>query len=205
MIAIIDCEIGNLRSVQKALEFVGAEASVTANAADITAADAVVLPGVGAFGDAANFLRETGLDQTVTDYAVSGRPFLGICVGLQLFASASEEYDMEPVGLGMIKGNVVRLPDTVKVPEMGWNTVEIKRADCPLLNGIPNGARFYLAHSYCLDAGSMDTADIAATTDYGIEYCSAVWRENIFGVQFHPEKSGQHGLKVLRNFSELAG
>lgn len=203
MICIIDCEIGNLRSVQKALEFVGAEASISADAAEISAADAVVLPGVGAFGDAANFLRETGLNQTVKDYAASGHPFLGICVGLQLFAPASEEYDMEPVGLGLIKGNVVRLPDTVKVPEMGWNTVNFKRADCPLLNGVPNGARFYLAHSFCLDAGSMDASDVAATTDYGIEYCSVVWRKNVFGVQFHPEKSGTHGLQVLRNFANL--
>lgn len=203
MIAIIDCEIGNLRSVQKALEFVGARANVTADPAEISAADAVVLPGVGAFGDAANFLRETGLDETVKKFVDSGRPFLGICVGLQLFAVTSEEYEMKPVGLGLIKGNVVRLPETVKVPEMGWNTVNIKRPDCPILAGIPDGARFYLAHSYCLDPASMDMDTVAAVTEYGAEYCSVVWRDNICGVQFHPEKSGAHGLQVLKNFAEM--
>lgn len=198
MIAIIDCEIGNLRSVQKALEFVGAQATITADAAEISLADAVVLPGVGAFGDAANFLRETGLDNTIKEFIAGGRPFLGICVGLQLFAVTSEEYEMKPVGLGLIKGNVIRLPDSVKVPEMGWNTLAIKRPDCPILAGIPDGSRFYLAHSYCLDKRSMLADDVAATTEYGIEYCSVAWRENVCGVQFHPEKSGASGLQVLK-------
>jgi glutamine amidotransferase len=204
MIAIIDCEIGNLRSVQKAFEFIGAEASITADKARIAEASAIVLPGVGAFGDAAEFLIEHGLDETVKTAIAAGKPLLGICVGLQLFAGRSEEYGTKEAGLGLIKGDVIKLPDTVKIPEMGWNTIDIKRPECPIFKGIPSGSRFYLAHSFCLDPASMDEGDIAATTSYGVDYCSAVWHGNIFGVQFHPEKSGATGLMILRNFAELA-
>ncbi len=204
MIAIIDCEIGNLRSVQKAFEFIGHKASITSDPEDILSARAVVLPGVGAFGDAVGFLRTNNLVEVVETVIKEKKPFLGICVGLQVFVKESEEFRMKPLGLGLIKGRVKRLPDTVKVPEMGWNTITVKREDCPLLAGIPETARFYFAHSYYLDMSSMTPLTVAATTTYGLEYCSVVWREkNLFGTQFHPEKSGRYGLQVLRNFAGL--
>ena len=203
MIAIVNCEIGNLRSVQKAFEFIGSDAVITADKETIAGADAVVLPGVGAFGDAAEFLAGQGLAGVIKEFISGGRPFLGICVGLQLFMQASEEYGMRPAGLAIMDGRVVRLPETVKIPEMGWNTIDIKQPDCPILKGTPADARFYFAHSYCLEAPSMRRDNIAATTDYGFEYCSVAWRDNVYGVQFHPEKSGANGLNILKKFAEL--
>jgi imidazole glycerol-phosphate synthase subunit HisH len=205
MISIIDCEIGNLRSVQKAFEFIGVEARITSDSAEILNSRAIVLPGVGAFGDAIGNLRANNLVETIHTVIKENKPFLGICVGLQLFVKESEEFDMKPLGLGLITGKVIRLPNTVKVPEMGWNTIAVKRRDCPLLAGLPEEARFYFAHSYCLDISGMTPATVAATTTYGLEYCSVVWREgNVFGTQFHPEKSGVNGLKILKNFAKLA-
>ncbi len=202
MIAIIDCGIGNLRSVQKALEAVGAQALVTDEPAEVAAADAVILPGVGAYGDAVASVKAKGLDEAIYDTIALGKPFLGICVGLQMFFATSEE--SPDAGLrGITPGSIVRLPDSVKVPEMGWNNVKFRRADCPLFEGVPDNSRFYLAHSYCLDLQSVSPAIVAGTTTYGVEYCSAVWQDNLFGVQFHPEKSGINGLRILQNFAEL--
>lgn len=211
MIAIIDCEIGNLRSVQKAFEFIGAKAEITSDASRILDARAVVLPGVGAFGDAIGALYAKKLDEVIFTVIRDKKPFLGICIGLQLFVKESEEnvtkggaLEQPPSGLDLIKGKVKRLPDTVKVPEMGWNTIDIKRKGCPILEGVEEGARFYFAHSYYLDIASTEPANIAATTTYGLEYCSVVWKEkNVFGTQFHPEKSGDNGLKILSNFAGL--
>ncbi len=199
MIAIIDCEIGNLRSVQKALECVGFEAIITYDKADIMAADSVVLPGVGAFRDAVDFLRKNKLDLAIKDIIASGKPFLGICLGLQLYATESEEGGLQS-GLDLIKGRVIRFPDTVKVPQMGWNRLNHIK-DCPIFQDVSDDAYFYFAHSYYFTPA--DDEVIATTTDYGIEYASAVWCDNVFGVQFHPEKSGKCGLKILENFGNL--
>lgn len=204
MIAIIDCGVGNLRSVQKALEAVGAESFITNEPTRVDAADAVVLPGVGAYGDAAASVKAKGLDHAIYGAIEAGKPFLGVCVGLQMFFETSEEAD--DTGLtGIAAGRVIRLPDSVKVPEMGWNNISIQRPDCPLLRDVPDQARFYFAHSYCAELPGMRPDSIAATTTYGIEYCSVVWQDNVYGTQFHPEKSGQHGLQILKNFASLGG
>lgn len=201
MIAIIDCEIGNLRSVQKAFEFIGVEAEVTSDPGTILNARAVVLPGVGAFRDAMVFLTETGLDSVIRQVVSAGAPFFGICLGMQMFADVSEEGG-EMRGLSLMPGRVVKLPDSVKVPEMGWNTAEVKQ-ETPIFKDILADARFYFAHSYYF-APARDS-DVAAVTDYGVEFASVVARDNVFGTQFHPEKSGQHGLQILRNFAALSG
>jgi glutamine amidotransferase len=200
MIAIIDCEIGNLRSVQKAFEFIGVEARVTSDPGAILNARAVVLPGVGAFRDAMVFLTETGLDGVIRQVVSAGIPFFGICLGMQMFADVSEEGG-EMRGLSLMPGRVVKLPDSVKVPEMGWNTAETK-TETPVLKDIPADARFYFAHSYYF--APAHNKDVAAVTDYGIKFASVVAKENVFGTQFHPEKSGQHGLQILRNFAVLS-
>lgn len=199
MIVVVDCEIGNLRSVQKALENIGVEAEITADKKKIKMAQAVVLPGVGAFRDAIRSLRENGLVEVLSDLVRAGTPVLGICIGLQLFATESDEGGKQS-GLDLVKGRVVKLPASVKVPEMGWNRV--KRVNqCPLFEGVPDSAYFYFAHSYHIVPEEQQ--DIAATTEYGIDYVSAVWRGNLFGVQFHPEKSSDWGLKILKNFTDL--
>jgi len=200
VIAIIDCEIGNLRSVQKAFEAIGKEARITDSIQTIEGAQAVVLPGVGAFKDAIDSIRQKGLDKAIMNIIDSGTPFLGICIGLQLYATESDEGGKQ-TGLDIIKGRVVRLPDIVKVPEMGWNRLNVRK-DCPIFKDIPETAYFYFAHSFYIVPEETDV--IAATTDYGLEYVSAVWKDNIYGVQFHPEKSGKWGLKMLENFAGLA-
>lgn len=200
MISIIDCEIGNLRSVQKAFEFIGVEAGITSDSADILNSRAVVLPGVGAFRDAIAYLRETSLDEVIRKVVDAGTPFLGICLGMQMFADISEEGGRLE-GLGLINGQVVKLPDTEKIPEMGWNEIAITPG-VSIFKDIPAGARFYFAHSYYFQPDYDE--NIAATTHYGATYASAVYRENVFGTQFHPEKSGDFGLQILRNFADLA-
>ncbi len=197
MIAIIDCEIGNLRSVQKAFEALGKEAHITDSRETIESAKAVVLPGVGAFKDAVDSIRQKGLDKTISNVIKNGTPFLGICIGLQLYATESDEGGKQK-GLDIFPGRVVRLPDIVKVPEMGWNRLDVKK-DCPIFKDIPDTAYFYFAHSFYIIPD--DPKVVAATTDYGIEYVSAVWKDNVYGVQFHPEKSGKWGLKLLENFA----
>ncbi|MFA5866529.1 MAG: imidazole glycerol phosphate synthase subunit HisH [Actinomycetota bacterium] len=199
MISIIDCEIGNLRSVQKAFEFIGIKAAITSDEAEILSSRAVVLPGVGAFRDAIAFLRETSLDAVIRKVVDAGTPFLGICLGMQMFADRSEEGGRLE-GLGLINGQVVKLPDTEKIPEMGWNEITVTPG-IPIFKDIPARARFYFAHSYYF-LPDYDR-NIAATTHYGLTYASAVYKGNVFGTQFHPEKSGEHGLQVLRNFAGL--
>lgn len=192
--------MGNLRSVQKALEKVGFTASIIQRPEEVADADGLVLPGVGAFGDAMANLRAGGMDKAICRYIAAGRPFLGICLGLQVLFESSEEFG-ESTGLGVFSGRVRRLPPGLKVPHMGWNQVDIRRPN-PLLQGIPNGAAFYFVHSYYVDPG--DNAIIATTTDYGLPFTSMVRWDNIYGIQFHPEKSSSLGLQILRNFGEVA-
>ncbi len=205
MIAVIDYEMGNLRSVQKALEHVGARAVITRDPAVIAAADAAVLPGVGAFGMCMENLRRHDLIGPVKDYVATGRPFLGICLGMQLLFDSSEEFG--PVdGLGILPGRVVRFaadPAGVrKVPHMGWNALHVVR-QAPELAGISDGTPVYFVHSY--HSVPDDPRVVATTTEYGVEFVSSVWRENVFACQFHPEKSQAAGLRLLANFAARAG
>ncbi len=200
-IAIVDYGMGNLRSVQKALEKVGARAAVVSDADAIRAARGVVLPGVGAFGACMENLRARGLDGAVVDAIERGTPFFGICLGMQLLFEESEEFG--PVaGLGILPGKVVRFaphPDR-PVPHMGWNQIRV-RPDVPHLAGVPDGAFVYFVHSYYVVPGNPEL--VATSTDYGIEFCSAVYWRNIFATQYHPEKSQRIGLNLLRNFVAL--
>jgi imidazole glycerol-phosphate synthase subunit HisH len=201
MIAIIDYGMGNLRSVQKAIEKVGHQAVVTSDAAQVAAADKVILPGVGAFEDAAAELRRLDLVKPVLQAIDSGKPFLGICLGLQLLFDVSYENGRHE-GLGVLGGECVRfdLPKGLAVPHMGWNQLDIRRP-APVLNGVSEGAYVYFVHSYYVVPKDADV--IATETDYGGPFCSMVWRDNIFATQFHPEKSQAEGLKILKNFAEL--
>ncbi len=203
MIAVVDYGMGNLRSVAKALEHVGAEVRVTAEAADIAKADGVVLPGVGAFGRCIDNLCAAGLDKPVKIAAASGRPFLGICVGMQILFEESDEFG--PVkGLGILRGRVRRfegLGPGLRVPHIGWNALHI-RSRPPVLKGVADGARVYFVHSYYAECESDELA--AATTIHGEEFVSAVEKGSIFATQFHPEKSQAAGLRLLDNFAALA-
>ena len=201
MIAIIDYGMGNLRSVQKAFEKVGHQAVVTSDPAQVTAAAKVVLPGVGAFEDAAAELRRLGLVKPVLQAIDSGKPFLGICLGLQLLFDVSYENGRHQ-GLGVLRGEVVRfdLPQEYAVPHMGWNQLDIRRP-APILSGVAENAYVYFVHSYYVVPADADV--IATETDYGGPFCSMVWRDNLFATQFHPEKSQAEGLKMLKNFAEL--
>jgi glutamine amidotransferase len=203
MIAIIDYGVGNLRSVQKAFEAVGQQAEVTSDKAVIEAASHVVLPGVGAFGAAAATLRSHGLEDVARAAALSGRPFLGICVGMQLLFDVSFEYG-EHAGLGLLPGSVVSFDTTnpqAKVPQIGWNAIEWQK-DNSLTAAVPSGSMAYFVHSfYCKP---LESSDVLATTFHGIGYASAVQRGNITGVQFHPEKSGDVGLALIRAWAESA-
>lgn len=196
MIAIIDYGMGNLRSVQKAFQKVGAEAVVTDQREVIESAGAVVLPGVGAFGDAMTNLRSQGLVETIERIAERGTVILGICLGLQLFFEESEEMGLHP-GLGLLPGRVRRFDVGLKVPHIGWNLVHIRRQS-PLLDGLTDGSYAYFVHSYYVEPSEDDS--ILATTDYGLDFASIVGRGNVFGIQFHPEKSQDVGLHILSNF-----
>jgi imidazole glycerol-phosphate synthase subunit HisH len=201
-IILIDAGTGNLRSVQKALESVGANVERTDNPKKVLAGGCVVLPGVGSFGDFMSGLQQKGLDKAIKEIAVRNIPLLGICVGMQaLFEIGEEMGDHE--GLGLLRGTVVKFADSlsVKIPHTGWNQVEVKK-EARLFDHIQSGAYVYFNHSYYCQAG--DWADVIAETNYGIRYACAVRRENIFGVQFHPEKSQQVGLQILKNFLEAA-
>ena len=201
VIAIIDYGMGNLRSVQKAFEKIGHQAIVTSDPAQVAAAAKVVLPGVGAFEDAIAELRRLDLVKPVLEAVDSGKPFLGICLGLQLLFDVSYENGWHE-GLGVLSGEVVRfdLPKGYTVPHMGWNQLEIRRP-APLLEGLAEGTYVYFVHSYYV--APKDAEVIATETDYGGRFCSMIWRDNVFATQFHPEKSQSEGLRMLKNFAEL--
>ena len=201
MIAIIDCGMGNLRSVQKALEKVGAEAMITSNAGDIQEVEKVLLPGVGAMRPAMERLGELGLVDAIKKVTKTKKPFLGICLGLQLLFSAGKEGG-HVEGLGIFPGVVTRFMEKdVKVPHMGWNQLRLIKRNCPLWKGIPDNARVYFCHSYYVHPAQSGIA--ASLTEYGTNFVSAISKDNIFGVQFHPEKSQAVGLKILENFVRL--
>jgi imidazole glycerol-phosphate synthase subunit HisH len=206
MIAIIDYGMGNLRSVQKGFEKVGFDAVVTADPRVVLEADRVVLPGVGAFPDCMRNLEQGGFVEPLLKVIQDGRPFLGICLGLQLLFTESEEFGVHK-GLNIIPGRVVRFPEglterdeELKVPHMGWNQIAIKRRP-PIMQGIEDGANFYFVHSYYVQP--EDATVVATTTGYGIEFCSSIWKDNIVATQFHPEKSQEKGLAILKNFGAM--
>lgn len=198
MVTIIDYDAGNIRSVEKAFQYLGADVKVSREKADILRADRLVLPGVGAFGDAARKLREYGLTDLVREAASDGRPFLGICLGLQLLYADSEE-SPEAEGLGLLAGHVVRFSDRpgFKIPQIGWNSLELQN-DGRLFQGVPDGSYVYFVHSYYVKA--EDPATVRARMTYADQADVSVESGNIFGCQFHPEKSGEVGLQILRNF-----
>jgi glutamine amidotransferase len=207
MLAIVDYGRGNLWSVQNGFAQVGAQVQISGDPAIITEADAVVFPGVGAFRDCMQNLLASGLDQALHEVIQAGKPVLAICVGMQALLSESEEFGLTP-GLGIFEGQVRRFPDTLpasmtrlKVPHMGWNQLHQQRA-CPLLAGIPNDAFAYFVHSYY--AAPKDAEAVVATTDYGVEFASVLWHENLYATQFHPEKSQHWGLRILQNFLALS-
>jgi imidazole glycerol-phosphate synthase subunit HisH len=201
MIKIVDYGMGNLRSVQKAFEKLGAEAVICADPAELAGAEKLILPGVGAFRDAIHELRRTELDKPVREHIASGRPFLGICLGLQLLFDVSYE-DGQWEGLGVLPGKVVRFQDQpdLKIPHMGWNTLDIVRPH-RLFEGIANGSSVYFVHSYYVVPN--DESVVAARTEHGTTFVSAVARDNLFATQFHPEKSQAVGLRILKNFAAL--
>jgi len=202
MIAVVDYGVGNLRSVSKALERVGADVRVTSAATDIEKADAVVLPGVGAFAHCMDNLRGAGLEASVRAAAASDKPFLGVCVGMQILFEESDEFGRVE-GLGILRGRVRRFEPkdaALKVPHMGWNQLQVKRR-APHLEGIDDGTRVYFVHSYYVE--TPDASIVATTTCYDVDFVSSAWRGNIFATQFHPEKSQAAGLRILGNFARL--
>ncbi len=199
MIALIDYGMGNLGSVAKALTRAGCEPTITADPQVIAQARGVVLPGVGAFDDCVTNLRRRGLDIAVKDAVAAGKPFLGICLGLQMLFDTSEEGGKCP-GLGILPGKVVRFRHDLKIPQIGWNRISI-RAQAPALQDVPDSSWVYFVHSYYVVPD--DESIIATTTDYGYEFVSAIWKDNIFASQFHPEKSQAVGLQILTNFVRL--
>jgi glutamine amidotransferase len=202
-IAVIDYGMGNLRSVAKALELVGAKAIVSDDPKRILAAQAVVFPGVGSFGPAMDNLKEKGLDETIKDAIFRGRSFLGLCLGFQLLLDLSYE-EGKHEGLGILRGEVpkfkvpVKKSASLRIPHMGWNTVRATDAGENMFKGIPDNAYFYFVHSYY--CAPMDMGVIAGKTSYGIDFCSAIVKNGIWACQFHPEKSGKNGIRLLRNF-----
>ncbi len=201
MIAIIDYGMGNIHSVNKALQLFGARTVVTNKPKDIQSSRKVVLPGVGAFEDAMLELKKQGLISALTEQIRNKKPFLGICLGMQLLFEQSEEAKRVR-GLGVLRGRVKRFENKrgFKIPHMGWNQLRIKN-ECPLLKDIPNNSYVYFCHSYYSDPRNPD--HIASTTEYSIEFASIIWQDNVYGVQFHPEKSQAVGLKILKNFVNL--
>ncbi len=207
MITIIDYEMGNLRSVEKAFEKLGFDARVSSNPDDLLATDKVVLPGVGAFRDCISNLRGGGFVEPLLQHVEAGKPLLGICVGMQMLFDESEEFGRHQ-GLGLIPGKVVRFPagmkeggERLKVPHMGWNNISLKKAS-PILSGIEDDSFVYFVHSYYCAAKNTD--DVAASCRYGdVEFCASVWRDNVMATQFHPEKSQNVGLNIFKNFGTL--
>ncbi|HIM23736.1 MAG TPA: imidazole glycerol phosphate synthase subunit HisH [Verrucomicrobia bacterium] len=205
MIALLDYGAGNLRSVEKALRYVGGNVRLVQSPDGMKDASAVVLPGVGAFDDCVNAMQRQELLEASREFINTGRPFLGICVGYQAMFERSEEFDSRAAGLGLFKGSVVRFPDGqgLKIPQIGWNQIEIVKPECPIFQGVENGSYVYFVHSYYPQ--TEDDSIGACRTTYGVDFSSAVWRDNIFATQFHPEKSQKVGLKILENFVKLAG
>ena len=201
MIAIIDFNAGNLKSVEKALHLLGEETVITRSFQEIEAADKVILPGVGAFGDAMEQLKKYELDKVIREVAAQGKPFLGICLGLQLLFEGSDE-SQGVEGLHILDGQVLRIPDTpgLKIPHIGWNSLELAN-DGRLFQGIENGAYVYFVHSYYLKAANEQI--VKATTEYSTHIHASVEQGNVFACQFHPEKSGAVGLSILKNFADL--
>jgi glutamine amidotransferase len=198
MIGIIDYGMGNLYSLSKALERLGYSYEFVSRAERLSDFAGLILPGVGAFGDAMNNIRELGLEEAIRSYAASGRPILGICLGMQLLFTTSEEHGKHE-GLNLLAGEAVRFRGAYKVPHMGWNQLTLKQANNPLLEGIADGDYVYFVHSYHVRVA--DASVLLATTDYHQEVTAIVGRGNVFGMQFHPEKSGETGMRLLRNFA----
>lgn len=203
MIAIIDYGAGNLQSVRNALDFIGCPGTITSDPAEILSADGIILPGVGAFGSAMAEMERKGLTETVKSAAKSGKPFIGICAGMQLLFEESEESPDVP-GLGVLKGRVLLFPADkgLKIPHMGWNSIRAKK-ESRLLGKLSGSPYMYFVHSYYVKAEDQEI--VSALSDYGTTFDAAVEQENLFGCQFHPEKSGTEGISILRRFAELAG
>ncbi|MGN0558165.1 MAG: imidazole glycerol phosphate synthase subunit HisH [Acutalibacteraceae bacterium] len=201
MIAIIDYGAGNIQSVYKALKFLGCDAFVTNEREKILSADGAILPGVGSFGDTVDSMEKFGINNTVIDFTKSGKPFLGICLGLQLLFPESEESPNKK-GLSIFDGSITKIPSdgTLKIPHIGWNSLDIKKRD-GLFKGIDNNPYVYFVHSYYLTAKNRDI--VSSQTQYGALIDASVEKDNIMAVQFHPEKSGEVGLKILKNFADM--
>ncbi len=196
--AIVDYGVGNLKSITNAMGYLGLETRITGDAGELERADAVILPGVGAFPDAAERLRGPGLDRVLREQAEK-KPVLGICLGMQLLFDGGEEV-RHCAGLGLVGGQVVRIPTACKLPHIGWNSLTFPNPS-PLFAGLDEGTYVYFVHSYC--GMAADAADVLALTDYGVPVTAAVGRGNVYGCQFHPEKSGEAGLQILKNFGGL--
>jgi glutamine amidotransferase len=205
VIALIDYESGNLRSVEKALLKVGADVRVVTRPEELSEARAVVLPGVGAFDDCLNALRKREMLQRAHELIQEGRPFLGICVGYQALFDSSEEFNSCAAGMGLFAGKVRRFSASngVKIPQIGWNQLQLARPDCPLYKGIAEGSYVYFVHSFFPEPA--DASIVATKTEYGETFASSVWRDHVFATQFHPEKSQAVGLRLLKNFVTFAG
>lgn len=201
MIAIIDYGAGNIQSVSKALKHIGCDAFITRDKEQILKADGAVLPGVGSFGDTMDTMNSYGIKDTVIEYTKSGKPFLGICLGLQLLFPASEE-SPEAKGLGIFDGTITKIPsgEGLKIPHIGWNSLDIKKTD-GLFKGIDKNPYVYFVHSYFLNASDKNI--VSAQTQYGVTIDASIEKGNIFATQFHPEKSGETGLKILKNFADI--
>ena len=204
MIALLDYGSGNLRSVHKALLKVGASVRVARRPEEVGDARAMVLPGVGAFDDCINALRKQELLEASREFIKTGKPFLGICVGYQALFERSEEFNSCAAGLGVFGGSVVRFTERPghKIPQIGWNQIEITKPDCPLYRGVASGSYVYFVHSFFPQPN--DPTIVATRTDYGDTFASSVWKDNVFATQFHPEKSQKVGLQLLSNFVALA-
>ncbi|HTI72006.1 MAG TPA: imidazole glycerol phosphate synthase subunit HisH [Candidatus Limnocylindria bacterium] len=207
MIALLDYDSGNIRSVEKALLKVGANVRRTRTAEGMHGAKGIVLPGVGAFDDCLHAMQRQELLEGIKHWIAEGKPFLGICVGYQALFDRSEEFNSCALGLSVLRGPVVRFQPTaaepnLKIPQIGWNQVDLVKPDCPLYKGIPSGSYFYFVHSFYPQP--TDDSVVATRTTYGQTFASSAWRGNVFATQFHPEKSQENGLRLLRNFVELA-
>lgn len=203
MIAIIDYGAGNIQSVSKALRHIGCNCFVTRDKGEILKSDGAILPGVGSFGDTVDSLNKFGIRDTIKEYIASEKPFLGICLGLQLLFSESEE-SKGAKGLGIFEGTITKIPDGdgLKIPHMGWNSIEIN-PNSRLFKGVEKNPYVYFVHSYFLTA--KDRNIVAARTEYGVKIDAAIESKNVFATQFHPEKSGEAGLKILKNFADIVG